>query len=362
MTVREEIDLLIERGYYEEALSKVHRLKDPLDQIEVLTDVAVAIHDRGGPDEWIPSIMEDAVYLAKKLKDPSNRAAAYARIASSLARVGYEEDAMYYFNRAIDETDDIESPIEKGVVLSTLAYHLALAGYPENSFELFNIAFDTIIGAEMDYKVKVDGIVRIGELLEKAGDALPSSKALQFYKMAFDIFDKLHVNQRAAVVEKKIELAQTVYDVGLPAIRQALLEGRNHYAIALIEKKYTGVARLIGELEVALWMKRVNNIEYLDVVEKAFQHCENPRFTEANVQKIATLLTELGSLKKALEFATAIRDVRKKSDAMKAIAIELAMRRQFDEAREIIKDIPDPRVKTDALTEVVAIEEASEGR
>ncbi|ASJ13403.1 hypothetical protein [Thermococcus thioreducens] len=358
MTTREEIELLIERGYYEEALSEVHNLKDPLDQIEVLTDIAVAIYQHGGPQEWIPSIIEDAMYIAKKLKDPANRAVAYSTIASSLAIMGYEEDAMDFFNRALDVTGRIKSPIEKGVVLSELAYHLAVGGYPENALELFNIAFDTIIGAEVGYNLKVDGIIRIGELLEKAGDALPSGKALDFYRMAFDIFDKLHVNQRAAVVEKKIELARTVYEVGLPSIRQALLEGRNHYALALIEKKYAGVVRLIGELEVALWMKRVNNVEYLEVVDRAFEHCKNPRFTEANVQKIARLLTELGSLRRALEFARAIKDVRKKSDALRAIAVELAKRNEFEEAREIVEIIPDPEIRAEAMTEVVAIEES----
>ncbi|WP_258083567.1 hypothetical protein [Thermococcus thermotolerans] len=358
MTTREEIELLIERGYYEEALSEVHNLKDPLDQIEVLTDIAVAIYQHGGPQEWIPSIIEDAMYIAKKLKDPASRAVAYSTIASSLAIMGYEEDAMDFFNRALDVTGRIKSPIEKGIVLSELAYHLAIGGYPENALELFNIAFDTIIGAEVGYNLKVDGIIRIGELLEKAGDALPSSKALDFYRMAFDIFDKLHVNQRAAVVEKKIELAQTVYEVGLPSIRQALLEGRNHYALALIEKKYAGVVRLIGELEVALWMKRVNNVEYLEVVDRAFEHCKNPRFTEANVQKIARILTELGSLRRALEFAKAIKDVRKKSDALRAIAVELAKRNEFEEAREIVESIPDPEIRAEAMTEVVAIEES----
>ncbi|NJE62000.1 hypothetical protein [Thermococcus sp. 21S7] len=362
MTTREEIELLIERRYYAEALEEVYSLDDPLEQIEVLTDIVTAIKKRNGPVEWIPDIMDDAIYISKKLRDPSTRAAAWARIASTFSVTGYYEDAAEFFDMAVEEAEKIENPIERGIVLSTLAYHLAVAGYNEEAYEMFNTAFDTIIGAEISYNLKVDGIIRIGELLEKAGDTLPSTKALNFYRMAFDIFDKLHVNQRAAVVEKKIELALTVYDVGLPPIRQALLEGRNHYALALIEKKYAGVVRLIGELEVALWMKRVNNVEYLDVVDKAFEHCESPRFTETNVQKIARLLTELGSLKRALEFAREIKDVRKRSDALRAIALELAKRKEFEEAREIVRSIPDPRIKTEALTEVVAIEEASEGR
>ncbi|WP_240910703.1 hypothetical protein [Thermococcus sp. MV11] len=358
MTTREEIEMLIRRGYYDEALSEVEELEDPMDRVEVLTDIAVVIHQRGGPEDWIPSLIEDAMYIAKKLKDPAQKAVAYSVIASALGIIGYEDDAMDFFGRALDITDDIKNPIEKGIVLSTLAYHLAVGGYPESALEVFNVAFDTIIGAEIPYTHKVDGIIRIAELMEKAGDALPSSKALEFYKMAFDIFDKLHVNQRAAVVEKKIDLAKTVYEVGLPEVRESLLKGRYHYALAIVEKKYHGVTRLIGELEISFWMKRVNNSEYLDVVDRAFAKCENPVFTEANVQKIASLLTEIGSLSRALEFAMEIRDNRKRSEALKAIAVELAKRHEFEDARKVVEGIPDPEIKAEALTEVAAIEES----
>lgn len=354
---KEEIELLIERGYYEEALSRIHELEDPLDRIEALTEVALAIHLSDGPQEWIPDIVEDAMYIAKKLKDPTDRIVAYSTIASSLSIMGYEEDAMNLFTRTIDETESVRDPIERGALLSELAYHLALAGHTESAIELFDVAFDTIMGAEVSYSLKVDGIIRIGNLLEKAGDRLPADGALPLYRMAFDIFDKLHVNQRAAVVEKKIELAETVYDVGLPSIRQALLEGRYHYALALIGRNYTGVSRLIGKLEVALWMKRMNSLEYPDVVDRAFEGCRNPRFTEENVQKIAALLTELGSLKRALEFARAIKDVRKRSDALRAIALKLAERKEFDEAREIAGAIPDPEVKAETIMEIGSIGE-----
>lgn len=349
--------MLIQRRHYEEALSKVPELEDPLDRIEVLTDMAAAIYFNHGPQEWIPGIMEDAMYIAKKIKDRASKAVGYSTIAASLAILGHEEDAMNFFERALNEADGIKSPIEKGLVLSELAYQLALAGYPENALEFFNVAFDTIMGAGVEYKLKIDSVIRIGELLEEAGDALPSSKALDFYRTAFDIFDKLNVNERAVVVEKKIELVNTVHEVGLPEIRKSLLEGRYHYALALVEKKYRGITKLIGGLEIALWMKRVNNLEYLDVIDRAFERCENLVLTEANVQRIVKLLTELGSLNRALKFAGEITDIRKKSEALKAIALELAKRKDFEEARGIIESIPDPRIKEEALTEMITIEE-----
>lgn len=354
----EEINILVERGHYEEALGKIQELADPIERVTALADIAVAIYQHGDPAEWIPGILEDAIYIAKKLKDPSDKVIAYSIIASSLAMIDYEEDAMDFFNRAIDETDSIKSPIEKGIVLSILAYRLALAGYSDNAFEMFNVAFDTIIGAEIGYTHKVDGIIRIGELLEKVGDTLPSNKALDFYRMAFDIFEKLHVSQKAAIVEKKIELAKTVYNVGLPEIRTALLEGRNHYALAFLEKKYSGVMRLIGELEVALWLKRVNDPEYLEIIDKAFEHCENPRFTDANVQHIARLLIELGNLRRALKFAKEIQNIHKRSEALKAIALELVRRKKFEEVKKVIEIIPDPKIREEVLNEIGTIQES----
>ncbi|NJE00311.1 hypothetical protein [Thermococcus sp. JdF3] len=352
MTTLEDVIPLIERGYYEEALDKIEKLNDPLDKVDAMTQMAITIHSKGGPADWIPTIIDDATYIVQKMDNPTDRAMGYSMIASALGRMEYHDEAADFFNSAIEELDGVKDTTEKGIALAFLAYHMALSGYSEQALEVFNLAFDSTINAEMAYRLKVDCLLKIAELLEKAGDSVPSSRALKFYEMSFDIFDKLNVNQQAAIVEKKIELTKTVYDVGLPQIRRALLEGKNHYALAILDRNYSGVVRLIGALEIALWMKRVNNPEYLDVVDKAFESCQNPHFTEANVQQIAKLLTALGSLKRALAFAIKIKDIRKKSEAMKAIAIELALNEDVDSAEKLAINIPDPQVREEALIEI----------
>ena len=356
MTTLEDVSSLIERGYYEEALEKILELEDPLDQLEALREAATHIVEHNGPIEWVPELVEDMKYITKKLKGAENKATGYAMIASTLAVAGYTSDAAKFFEKALKEARKIKNEIERGEVLASIAYELAVAGYPDEALGIFDSAFDSIINAEVNYRFKVDGILHLGELLEKAGDVLPSQNATKFYQMAFDIFDKLHVNQRAAIVEKKLRLAQTVYDVGLPAVRRALLEGRHYYALAVMERMYEGIPRLIGTLEVALWMKHVNNPEYVDVVERAFQRCENPRFTESNVQKIARLLTDLGELERALEFAKRIENPQKKSEALKAIALELARMKMTHEAREIAHMIPNPQIRVQALEEIITLE------
>ncbi len=357
MTTIEDVRSLIERGYYEEALEKILELGDSLDQLDALRDIATHIVEHNGPIEWVPDLIEDMKYITKKLKGAENKALGYAMIASTLAVAGYSNDAANFFEKALKESKKIKNEIERGEVLASVAYELAVAGYSEEALDIFDTAFDSIINAGVNYRVKVDGILHLGDLMEKAGDVLPSQNAMKFYQMAFDIFDKLHVNQRAAIVEKKLRLAQTVYDVGLPPIRKALLEGRHYYALALMEKMYEGTPRLIGTLEVALWMKMVNNPEYVDVVERAFQKCGNPRFTESNVQKIAKLLTDLGELEKALEFAKRIENRQKKSEAIRSIALELAKMRRLQEAREIANIIPDPEIKVQTLEELITLEE-----
>ena len=357
MTTLEDVRPLIERGYYEEALEKILELGDPLDQLEALRDLATHMVEHEGPVEWIPDIVEDMKYITKKLKGPENKALGYGMIASTLAVAGYTSDAAKFFEKALKEAKKIKNEIERGEVLAGIAYELAVAGYPEEALDIFDSAFDSIINAEVNYRLKVDGILHLGELMEKAGDVLPSQNATKFYRMAFDIFDKLHVNQRAAMVEKKLRLAQTVYDIGLPPIRKALLEGRHYYALAVMEKMYEGIPRLIGTLEIALWMKRVNNPEYVDVVERAFEKCGSPRFTESNVQKIAKLLTDLGELETALEFAKRIENPQKKSEAIKAIALELAKMRRLNEAREIAQMIPNPQIRVQTLEDIITLEE-----
>ncbi|WP_297438112.1 hypothetical protein [Thermococcus sp.] len=359
MTTLEDIRLLVERGFYEEALEKITELLHPVDQVKALGYLAFVLAREGGYD-WVSDVISDSIYIADKIKGAAEKAVAYAIIGSTLSILDYEEDSVEMFSKALDQAERIKDPITKGRVLSRLAYRLAISGHSETAIDLFNTAFDTIIGAEIKYTEKVDGLIRTGELMEKAGDALTAKDAMRFYGMAFDIFDKLHVNQRAAIVEKKIELCRTVMDVGLPEIRAALLEGRNRYALALIERKYHGVMRFLGELEVAMWMKRVNNREYLDVIERAFQESKDIRLTESNVQRIATILTDLGSLRRALEFASMISDVRQKSEALKAIALELGKRREFEEAFKLTEGIPDEEVRGEVITELTAMRGAGE--
>ncbi|WP_457750604.1 hypothetical protein [Thermococcus sp.] len=360
MTTLEDVRPLIERGYYEEALEKILELEDPLDQLEALRDVANHIVKHGGPIEWFPEILEDMKYITKRLKGSEHKAVGYSMIASTLAVAGDTSEASKFFEKALKESKKIKKEIERGEVLANIAYELALAGYPQESLSIFDAAFDNIINAEVNYRVKVDGILHLGELMEKAGDVLPSKSALKFYRMAFDIFDKLHVNQRAAIVEKKLRLTQTVHEAGLPQIRRALLEGRHYYALAIIEKMYEGIPLLIGTLEVALWMKMVNNPEYMEVVERAFQKCGRPRFTEANVQRIAQLLTDLGELEMALKFAKRIENPQKKSEALKAISLELARMKRLQEAKEIAQSIPIPQIRIQTLEDIIALEEVGD--
>ncbi|WP_297466467.1 hypothetical protein [Thermococcus sp.] len=348
----EEIRALAERGQFEDALERVWELEDELDQIEALVDVALAIKRRGGPEDWIPGILEDAEYIAEHSKNPYVRAIGYGMVAFAFHALGYYREASETFNTAIDEAGKIENPLLRGTAIATIAYYVATTGDAKMAMKLFDVAFDVIARAEVEYRAKVDGLLKIAELMENAGDELFAKSAVGFYRTAFDIFDKLHVNQRAGVTEKKLQLAEIMSETGLPEVRRALLEGRYRYALALIRKKFKGASRLIGELEAALWMKRVNEPTYIDVVEEALREAGNIELSPASAQRVAMLLTQLGSLKDALTFAMKIDDPGRKSSALRGIAMALAEREEYEEARKVAESIPLPEVRAETLRDI----------
>jgi len=355
MVTRKDVETLIGRGYYEDALYAIGDLDDPLDKVELLVMLAVAVGKNNGPEDWIPEIIDDAVYLAEKLKDPLDRASAFASIGSAMGELGYEESEEF-FARAIDEAENVEDPLGRGALLANVAYYLALGGYTKSALDVFNVAFDTIIGAEVAYSKKVDGIIRIAELMETAGDDLPSEDAVRFYEGAFDIFDKLHVSQRAAMVEKKLALARTVRIAGRPEIRSALLEGRYRYVLALVKRLYRGTPCLIASLEVALWMKRMNVSDYLSTVEEAFGNCGSSPLGQGDVERLAVLLAELELFDRALRFARAIEDEEKASRVMKIIAVGLARKHDYEGARSVAERIPHEKLRSEALMEIATLE------
>ncbi|WP_297536057.1 hypothetical protein [Thermococcus sp.] len=351
MPVFEDVKELIELGRFEEALEKIPELSDRLERVEAIVELILAILKRGEPLEWIPTLLEDAEYLAESIEEPADKAMAYSMVGYAYRAAGYVEESETCFANALDELEEIEDPLQRGAAIGTTAYYMALAGDSKSALQMFDVAFEVITRATVDYSKKVEGLIALAGLMEDAGDALHSKKALPFYRTAFDIFDKLHVNQRAGGVEKKIELAETLYETGRPEIRRALLEGRYRHALALIEKLYTGEKRLIGKLEVALWMKRVNNPAYKELVREVLGE-GNLELSQVGVQRVAGLLTHLGRLEDALSFALRIESPERKSGALRGIALALAGEKRFKDAEKVANAIPTPEIRAETLRDL----------
>ncbi|WP_457743091.1 hypothetical protein [Thermococcus sp.] len=351
MTILEDVKELIELGRFEEALERIPELSDKLERVEAIVELTLAILRRGEPLEWIPTLLEDAEYLTENIEEPADRAIAYSIVGYAYRVTGYIEESEKFFSSALDELEEIENPLQRGAVMGTVAYYMALAGDPKSALEMFDVAFEIITKATVDYSKKVEGLIALAGLMEDSGDTLHSKKALPFYRTAFDIFDKLHVNQRAGGIEKKIELAETLYESGRPEIRRALLEGRYRHTLALIEKLYTGEKKLIGKLEVALWMKRVNNPVYKEIVREILKE-KRPELSQVGVQRVFELLTHLGRLEDALTFALQIKSPERKSGALRGIALALAKEKRFKDAERIANAIPTPEIRAETLRDL----------
>ena len=354
----DDILVLASKGLFDEAVSSAMEINDPFERADALLEIA--FRAMGTRKDLIPHLIDAIERTLKKVKESTDRAYLYSKLARFYSSIGNPEKSSEFFERAADEIAKIKDNGERAIAMAILAHDLALAGFVDDAVETFNEAFDTVIAAEMDYRTKLDVITEIASLIESAADRLDSPQAIGLYEMAYDIFDKLRISHRAADVEKKLKLARTLYHHGVPEVRKALLEGRYHYSLKTLEKLYKDPQeRFIALLEMANWLKQIGVPEYLDVLERAFELFGRIGLSEVNVQRAAAILTEMGELEKALRFAIDIRDPEKRDDALAAISLKLAERRDFPEAREVTGLISNSMLKARLLEEIARIEEES---
>ncbi len=352
----EEIKVLIDNGLYEDAFEKLHELEDPFDKVQALTAIALALYHENGDIHWIETLLEDAMYLADKIKKPQFKVSAYGLIASTYSSIGDKEAALMLFEDSIDIASRIKNPIWRSMALAYLGYYMAISGFTNHALDIFEVAFDDIIRAEVGYNLKVDHLIETAELLEKAGDQLHSREALPFYKRAYDIFDKLHLSQKAALLEKKSKLASTVMHAGMPEVREALHDEDVDTAISILSTAYSGAQRFVGLLEIALWFKKIKNPQYSEIMETALRGNIEEGISEDNMQYTVRLLTELGNLDRAIAFANKIIDIKKKSEALSMVAVELAKQGKFEKAYLLAREIPEDYIRRDTIEEIAAIE------
>jgi len=351
----EDVKVLAVRGLFEDAINLAAQIEEPSDRADAL--IEVALRAAGSRGDLMQRIMELIEKSLKKIKEPYERAYVLSRLGHLQSRIGNGEEASALFDEAADSIARIKDVGERVLALALMAYYLAVSGFIEDALAVFEEAFNLAVSANMDYRKKLDLIIEVASFIEAAGDALSAGDALRFYEMAYDIFDKLYVSQKAAEVEKKMDVARTVSDFGSPEVRKALLEGRYRYALRSLQKRLKDPQdRFIAMLELAHWLRKVGAPEYLDVIDGAFKLLEGIGLSQTNVQRAAAILTEMGSPERALSFALEIKDPEKRDEALAAVALKLAEGRDFLYAREVAGRVGDSMLRARLLQEIGRIE------
>lgn len=112
----------------------------------------------------------------------------------------------------------------------------------------------------------------------------------------------------------------------------------------------------MGQLEVALWMKMVNDPEYIDLTNQTLSELQNTEVLPSNAYSIALILTELEYLREALYFVRLIDDQVKRDEALRKIALAFSEQGEFEAARKVAGAISDPILRTQTLRDIEAIE------
>jgi len=339
------IKLLVQKGFYDNALDEAKEIEDKLERIKALGLVAEGFSS-AGLDEEAFAVIKKMAKLVKKLRDPVDKGTALALIYSLLYKLGYVDDAFIFLDEAFTVAEKIGDPLRTAHAVANIAYYLAIVGEGQRAKEAFDVAFDLIINSGHSYHEKTDSLITLAELIERAADGTPSPHAIPLYQMAFDIFDRLRIAGKPGIIEKKIRLAETLYVAGLPHIRKLLEEGKFGQALREV-KGLGGEESEVGKLEIALWMKFLGVPDFEEFLPEFSEVGQFSKYRE----RAAIILTKLGFLEKALEVAEKLED-KVRDKIMKEIAIEYAKKGDREKAYEVMYRIVDPALRMEVMEEI----------
>lgn len=310
----DEIILLARKGFIDQAIERISKLKHPLDRVIALTRVGEVVKDL--------SILDDALYLVEhSLKSVEDKIFGYSELGVSYSRLGDKESSASCFEEAINLLGKLEE-YEAGVIAISLGAKLALAGFHRNALEMFDFAFDSLMESEIKLSEKVELITQLADTMETVGDELPSAIALEFYERAYYIFDNLRIGDRSSNLEKKIRVSKALKVAGLPGVRKLVLEGRFEDALHLLDN-LKGGERIIGILELSLWAKEMESYERFKLIDIALEEIKTANLSDDEKVKIVNLLSKLELFENALEVGKSIKEGEIRDKALYLLGKEL---------------------------------------
>lgn len=342
----DNVRALIREGNVEGAIELVLLIEDRSERFRML---CYMIEELGPALVEYPVIMDEARSLLGEFEGVE-RAENMACLAYSLWVAGSDESERY-MKDAVREAKELGDPLWRAEALARVASYMARAGLTDDALYYFNIALETIRGIKLPYSMGIQKLKELADLLAETGDYLPDSSAAEFYWLAKEIYASLSLPLRVAEMDAKIKLVNEAREERTLAVVKALEMGDMDRAIALV-RYLTDEERIAALLEIAYWLVIHDRKDLaMSLISDAFDAILKEKIKPSDVELMnsAKKFIKIGLLDEALVLAGALDDRDEASVLFKDIALALAKRGERGKALNIAMGISNDKVREETL-------------
>lgn len=343
---REQLRLGNYRGAFAEAL----RERDPFRRAVMIAEVI----SRSYREEFVPPLIE----TIKEIKSPKELAIAESYAAKAFYALEMERDGERHFQRAFELIGRIPSPMETAEILGVIGKNLVLSGRYSDGLRAFREAFERLQSARAMYSEVVSGLVNLARRVERSAEEIPNEIALEFYRLAEEIYESLGFKLQAREMEERIKTAAEVFKRGSLAVTELLERGDVDRALQMA-RFLPPAERAVAMLNVAYWLFIH---DYSDLAREVFNDATEMllvgkfRVREGEIEAVAYKFLRIGKLNEALVLAGILRDERRFSELIGEIAITHARRGEVEQARELAMRIGDILIRDKVVRAIQEVE------
>lgn len=338
----EAVEHYLSKGDYRNALRSALSIENEIRRLLALTEVLTAF-----PRDEVLSHMLDTL---ESVKGAPEKALAYSILGRALYILDRDHDAEAYFENAMHIAQSIDSPRVRGEVLAGIARNLVLSDRYTDALKLFMDAAE-LLQASRGLSSATSSLIKVARLIEKSADEIPNEIALEFYKLARNVYASIFLNLQAKYIENKIKLIEDVLRRGRTAVEELLDKGAVESAVSMM-RFLPLESRAVSMLELAYWLYlheqgRLGRKVFDDALEIIFVGKFRP--SDRELERIARRFLRIGFLEEPLTLAGVIRDDKIASELLGDVALAYARRGDKARARSIAEGILDESVKNRVL-------------
>lgn len=222
----EAVKRYLSRKDFKSAFNSALKIEDSFERLLAL----LRIFDEFPREE----VLSEMLQALEGIEDKREKALAYSIVGRAFYQLGRESAGERYMILAVSLAREFSSPRIRGELLAGIARNLAISDRYRDAYLLFWEAVETLQSARGLSSAVLSSLLSVARLIEKTADEINAPIALDYYRLAKEVYESLFFNLQAKELSEKIELIEEVLRRGKTVVDSLVEKGDVEKAVDLI--------------------------------------------------------------------------------------------------------------------------------